>query len=302
MIAIKTEGLSKYFNSKKAIDDLNLEVPEGVIFGYLGPNGAGKTTTIRLLLNLAKPNKGNAYIFGENIKKTRNYLNKIGFLPEIPSFYNFFNAREFLHFIAEISSIKNPNKKIDETLKTVGLINEKRRIGTYSRGMKQRLGIAQAIFNDPPLLILDEPTSALDPEGRHEMLNLIASFKGRKTVFFSTHILGDAERICDMVGIIKEGKLIVNDSIENIKKNHSKRTLLIDVDMNQKLMKILEHLNWVESISLINNSLIVKTKDLLIAQKELPQIITKEKMLLNKWEVLEPTLEDIFLEVIKNVN
>jgi len=239
MLAIKTEGLSKCFNAKKAVDDLNLEVPEGVIFGYLGPNGAGKTTTIRLLLSLAKPTKGNAYILGENIRETRSYLSKIGFLPEAPSFYNFFTAREFLHFIADISGMTKPDQKIEEVLETVGLQKERKRIGTYSRGMKQRLGIAQAILSDPPLLILDEPTSSLDPEGRKEMLDLIASFKGRKTVFFSTHILSDVERICDMVGIIKEGRLILSDSIENVKKSYSKRTLLIEVDKPEKLMEIL---------------------------------------------------------------
>ncbi len=303
MLAIKTEGLSKYFNDKKAVDDLNLEVPEGVIFGYLGPNGAGKTTTIRLLLSLAKATKGNAYILGENIRETRSYLSKIGFLPEVPGFYNFFNAREFLHFIADISGMTKPSQKIEEVLETVGLQKERKRIGTYSRGMKQRLGIAQAILSDPPLLILDEPTSALDPEGRKETLDLIASFKGRKTVFFSTHILGDVERICDMVGIIKEGRLMLSDSIENIKKGHSKRTLLIEVDKPKKLMEILQYLSWVESVSILNNNgIMLEVKDLPTAQKELPQIMTKEKILLNKWELMEPTLEDIFLEVVHNDN
>jgi ABC-2 type transport system ATP-binding protein len=303
MLAIKTEGLSKYFNAKKAVDDLNLEVPEGVIFGYLGPNGAGKTTTIRLLLSLAKPTKGNAYILGENIRETRSYLSKIGFLPEVPSFYNFFNAREFLHFIADISGMTKPDQKIEEVLETVDLQKERKRIGTYSRGMKQRLGIAQAMLSDPPLLILDEPTSSLDPEGRKETLDLITSFKGRKTVFFSTHILGDVERICDMVGIIKEGRLMLSDSIENIKKSHSKRTLLIEVDKPKKLMEILQYLNWVESMSSLNNNgIMLEVKDLPTAQKELPQIITKEKILLNKWELMEPTLEDIFLKVVHNGN
>ena len=303
MLAIKTEGLSKYFNNKKAVENLNLQVPEGVIFGYLGPNGAGKTTTIRLLLSLAKPTKGRAYILGENISKSRNYLKKIGFLPEVPSFYNFFTAKEFLNFISDISGMVKPNKKIEEMLQLVELNKEKKRIGTYSRGMKQRLGIAQAILSDPPLLILDEPTSALDPEGRKETLDLIASFKGQKTVFFSTHILGDVEKICDMVGIIKEGRLVLNDSIENLKKSHSKRTLFIEVDKPKKLMETLQYLNWVEEMSPVNkNGIILQVKDLQFAQKSLPEILSKENILLNKWELKEPTLEDIFLEVVHNGN
>ena len=301
MLAIKTEGLSKYFKDRRAVDNLNLEVPEGVIFGYLGPNGAGKTTTIRLLLSLAKPTEGTAYILGKNIKETRNYLNKIGFLPEVPSFYNFFNAREFLHFIADLSGMEKPDKRIEDVLEIVNLKKEKKRIGAYSRGMKQRMGIAHAILSDPPLLILDEPTSALDPEGRKEILDLISSFKGYKTVFFSTHILSDAERICDMVGIIKDGKLILSDSIDNIKKSYTKRTLLIEVDRPEKLMEVLHNLNWVESMSPINNKGIkLEVKDLMAAQKELPQIIIKEKILLYKWELIEPNLEDIFLEAVHN--
>ncbi len=303
MLAIKTEGLSKYFNNKKAVEDLNLQVPEGAIFGYLGPNGAGKTTTIRLLLSLAKPTKGEAYILGENVSKSRNYLKKIGFLPEVPSFYSFFTAKEFLNFISDISGMIKPNKKIEEMLQLVGLNKEKKRIGTYSRGMRQRLGIAQAMLSDPPLLILDEPTSALDPEGRKETLDLIASFKGQKTVFFSTHILGDVERICDMVGIIKEGRLVLNDSIENLKKSHSKRTLFIEVDKPKKLMETLQYLGWVEAMFPVNkNGIMLEVKDLQFAQKSLPEILSKENILLNKWELKEPTLEDIFLEVVHNDN
>jgi ABC-2 type transport system ATP-binding protein len=175
MTVIKTEGLCKYFRDKKALEDLNLEISKGVIFGYLGPNGAGKTTTIRVLLNLAKPTRGTAYILGEDIRRSRNYLRKIGFLPDVPNFYNFFTAREFLSFIGDITGIEDPKRKIEEVLELVGLRNERGKIGTYSRGMKQRLGIAQALLSDPEILILDEPTSSLDPQGRKEVLDLIYS-------------------------------------------------------------------------------------------------------------------------------
>ncbi|HOP95618.1 MAG TPA: ABC transporter ATP-binding protein [Dictyoglomaceae bacterium] len=296
MNVIETFNLSKYFKDKRAVDDLNLEIPEGVIFGYLGPNGAGKTTTIKLLLNLIKPTKGYAIILGENITKNKNYLKKIGFLPDVPSFYNFFTACEYLDTIADIVGVNKV--RIDEVLEIVELKNEKRRIGTFSRGMKQRLGIAQALLSDPEILILDEPTSALDPQGRREILDLVSSLKGEKTIFFSTHILSDVERVCDRVGIIKEGKLILNDDIEKLKKTFSKRVILVGVNEKYKLMERLKKEDWVEEISLSTDGLKIKVKDIEKAGKLIPQIISEENISLYRFELLEPTLEEIFLEVV----
>ncbi len=297
MNAIETEGLCKYFREKKALDNLNLEVPKGIIFGYLGPNGAGKTTTIRVFLNLVKPTKGTAYILGEDIRESRNYLRKIGFLPDVPNFYNFFTAREFLSFIADITDIENPKKRIEEILELVGLKNEKGRIGTYSRGMKQRLGLAQALLPDPELLILDEPTSSLDPQGRKEVLDLIHSLKDNKTIFFSTHILTDVERICDRIGILKEGRLLLEDDIENIKKRYRRRRILIEVDDLKRFSERIKETLKPNSIEVKNNSIIIEVLEIYNTLKEIPQIIVQENLLLEKLEVLEPSLEDIFLEV-----
>ncbi|HOP56112.1 MAG TPA: ABC transporter ATP-binding protein [bacterium] len=298
MAIIKTEGLSKYFGKKKALENLNLEVPEGIIFGYLGPNGAGKTTTIRLLLNLARPTGGTAYVLGEDIKNSRSYLKRVGFLPDVPNFYNFFTAREFLSFIADISGIDNPGEKTEEVLELIGLKNERGRIGGYSRGMKQRLGLAQALLPDPELLILDEPTSSLDPQGRKEILDLICSFKGKKTVFFSTHILSDVERICDRIGILKEGRLLIEDNIEDIKKRYTRHRILIEVDDTEKLIEKVNGLSQIKSIERRNNNgLVLEVSDILPVQIDIPKIIVEENLILKKWEILEPSLEDIFLEV-----
>lgn len=302
MIAIKTEGLCKYFKDKKALENLNLEISKGVIFGYLGPNGAGKTTTIRVLLNLAKPTKGTAYILGEDIRKSRNYLRRVGFLPDVPNFYNFFTAREFLSFIGDITGIEDSKRKIEETLELVGLRNERGKIGTYSRGMKQRLGIAQALLSDPEILILDEPTSSLDPQGRKEILDLIYSLKGKKTVFFSTHILTDVERICDRIGILKEGRLLLEDSIENIKRRYWKRRILIEVDNSERLLKRLrENLKPVFLDVRDNNSIILEVTDINSALRDIPRIIVQEDLILERLELLEPSLEDIFLEVTNGI-
>jgi len=301
MSAIVTEGLTKYFKDKKALDNLNLVVPKGVIFGYLGPNGAGKTTTIRLLLNLAKPTRGTAYILGEDIRKSRNYLRKVGFLPDVPNFYNFFTAREFLRFIADITDIENPKKKIEEVLELVGLRNEKRKIGTYSRGMKQRLGLAQALLPDPEILILDEPTSSLDPQGRKEVLDLIYSLEGDKTVFFSTHILTDVERICDRIGILREGRLLLEDSIENIKRRYWKRRILVEVDDLEKFSNIVKETLPTNLLEIKNNGIIIEVSDIQYALKEIPKLIIQEDLLLKRLEILEPSLEDIFLEVTNDI-
>lgn len=297
MNIVETYNLCKYYKDKKAVENLNLEVPEGVIFGYLGPNGAGKTTTIKLLLNLAKPTSGYALVLGEDIRRSKEYLKNIGFLPDVPNFYNCFTAKEYLSIIADIIGIKK--EKVDEVLEIVDLKNEKKRIGTFSRGMKQRLGIAQALLPNPKLLILDEPTSALDPQGRKEVLDLIASLRGEKTIFFSTHILSDVEKICDRVGILKEGKLLLNDTIDNLKRKFSRRILHIEVSHPHKLSERLRREFWVEDISFTNkNTMQVKVKDIEKAQREIPRFILEEDILLYHFEFLEPTLEDIFFEVI----
>lgn len=297
MSVIRTEGLCKYFGDKRALQDLDLNVPEGVIFGYLGPNGAGKTTTIRILLNLAKPTRGTAYVLGEDIRKSRRYLKNVGFLPDVPNFYNFFTAREFLSFMADISEIENPKGRIEEILELVGLKNEKGKIGGYSRGMKQRLGLAQALLPDPKLIILDEPTSSLDPQGRKEILDLIRSFKGDKTVFFSTHILSDAERICDRIAILKEGRLVIEDTLENIKKRYSTHRILIETSNTERLIERIKGLVQIKSVERRNNGIVLEVSDIFPIQMYIPKIIVEEKLLLERWEVLEPTLEDIFLEV-----
>jgi len=296
MNLIETFNLCKYYKNKKALDNLNLEVPDGIIFGYLGPNGAGKTTTIRLLLNLAKPTNGYAIIMGENILKSKNYLRKIGFLPDVPNFYNYFTAKEYLKILAEILGVDK--KRVDEVLELVDLKNEKKRIGTFSRGMKQRLGIAQTLLHNPKLLILDEPTSALDPQGRKEILDLIKSLKGSKTIFFSTHILSDVEKICDRVAIIKDGKLLLNENVEELKKRYAKRLITIEVDNKDILLEKLKDKPWVINITTHNKSLLLNINNISMAQKEIPKIISENNLSLIHFEFLEPTIEDIFFEVI----
>ncbi len=211
-VAIRCEELTKFYGDVKALDHLNLEVPIGSTFGFLGRNGAGKTTTMRLLTGLAKPTDGTAWIDGietTNGNPAAGY--KYGYLPQQPVFYGWMRAREYLDYVGRLFKMPEQKRKqrIAEVLEQVGLSSAaKRRISGFSGGMKQRLGIAQAILHEPKVLLLDEPTSALDPAGRYEVLDWIRSLNGGVTVFLSSHILGDIERICDQVAILHQGKLV----------------------------------------------------------------------------------------------
>jgi ABC-2 type transport system ATP-binding protein len=217
MRAIEIVGLEKIYNagfwrkrSKRALRPLNLVVDEGEIFGFLGPNGAGKTTTLKILMGLVFPTAGTARILGMELDDPA-MKSQIGFLPEQPYFYDHLTARELLHYYGQLSGVdgKQLSRKVEAVLEQVKLSNSANvQLRKFSKGMLQRVGIAQAILHDPKVVFLDEPMSGLDPMGRREVRNLIEELKARgKTVFFSTHILSDAEALCDRVGIIHHGEL-----------------------------------------------------------------------------------------------
>ena len=211
-LAIRCEGLSRSYGEIQAVKNLNLKVKKGTIFGFLGRNGAGKTTTIRLLTGLANPTSGSAWIDGViTTAGDSTAREKFGYLPQDPAFYRWMTPLEYLDYVARLFRIPVIHRKqrIDETLNQVGLKEAARRkIGGFSGGMIQRLGIAQALIHNPPVLFLDEPTSALDPAGRHEVLELIDGLRGKVTVFLSSHILSDIERVCETIGVIHKGDLL----------------------------------------------------------------------------------------------
>src|SRR5690554_2869502 len=194
-----------------------MTVAQNSVFGFVGQNGAGKTTTMKIILGLLKADGGSITVCGEKVSYGDTKTNRhIGFLPDVPEFYGYMRPKEYLKLCGEITGLSAQaiRNRSEELLALVGLKDVNRRIGGFSRGMKQRLGIAQALLNEPRLLICDEPTSALDPIGRKQILDILATVRGKTTVIFSTHILSDVERICDHIGILHHGKIILSGTMQ----------------------------------------------------------------------------------------
>lgn len=215
---IKIEGLTKSYGKFLAVDDVNLEIKKGEVFGFLGPNGAGKTTTIKSILGLIKPSEGNIHIMGRSVQKQRREaLLGVGYLPEYMNLYSNLTGRETLEFFAKLRNA--PKSEVDRLLKQVGMTEAAdKKIGEYSKGMAQKIALAQALLGNPPLLILDEPTSGLDPTAITMVKRLVKYYTDKGgTVFFSSHILPNVQEVADRVGIISDGKLRAIDSVDNLR-------------------------------------------------------------------------------------
>jgi ABC-2 type transport system ATP-binding protein len=208
--AIETIGLTKHYPGVAALSDLSLAVPAGSIYGFLGPNGSGKSTTLKLLAGLIRPTSGSASVFGVPLSAGAAYRSEVGYLAQDPRFYDWMTGREILKFVAALGArTTSEDAKIDDVLARVGLGDAAdRATKTYSGGMRQRLGIAQALVTNPRVVLLDEPASALDPIGRREVLDLLGELRGEVTVFYSTHILDDVQRVSDHVAILDGGRLV----------------------------------------------------------------------------------------------
>ncbi|MGD9910650.1 MAG: ABC transporter ATP-binding protein [Candidatus Izemoplasmatales bacterium] len=302
--AVTIKNLVKDYHGMNAVNHLNLNVPEGSIYGFLGPNGAGKTTTLKMIIGMTEPTAGEIEIFGNKLTfGSDQYRDQIGFLPDVPGFYDWMNAKEFLSFSGSLYHIEPSQlaSRIKELLEIVGLTkNAKKKIGAYSRGMKQRLGIAQALINNPKIILLDEPVSALDPMGRKEVMDIIASLAGKVTVFFSTHILADVERVCDRVVIIKDGVALLEDTIEHIRQLSISRTIEIDFDQMDAtyFQTLVKDEPWVDSIHIDGTKALIQTNDLDQARLEMYALIHRERLMIRKFAIVESTLEDIFFKVV----
>ena len=300
--AIELRGLTKRFGSTVALDQVDLAVRPGIVFGFLGRNGAGKTTALRILSGLARPTAGSAYVLGHDVTHATDAVRaRIGFLPDVPGFYPWMTAREYLALAGRLFGLDQPiiQTRTDALLEMAGLASVTARVGGYSRGMKQRLGIAQALINAPSLLMLDEPTSALDPIGRREVLEMVASLRGRTTVFFSTHILADVERVCDAVAILERGRVVENADIAELTARSAANRLVVEVegaDAVSSLQRELAGRAWVKSIEINEQTLRVTAVDLAAAQREIPAAIAAAGVALRRFEIDEASLEDVFVE------
>jgi ABC-2 type transport system ATP-binding protein len=306
---IKVINLNKKYGDFEVLKNICFEIKKGTIYGFLGPNGAGKTTTMNILSGLIDFNGGQVYLDGEDFKKNkRQLLRKVGYLPQNPVFYNYMNANEYLHFIGEIANMTE--KKIRErTIELLDIVklteSAKRKIGQYSGGMKQRLGIAVALFNKPEIVFLDEPTSALDPEGRMEILEFIKDLKSAgTTVFLSTHILSDIERVCDEVSILDKGQILISDNLENLKNKYIQP--IFDIEFEKQcvnLDKILLDFKWIEKVLIKENKASIYVNNLDIAKLELLKFLVQGENTILSYDLRKSNLEDIFIRLVnKNDN
>lgn len=288
--------IEKRFGEKQVLQDVSFSVPEHTVFGFVGQNGAGKTTAMKLILGLLTSDGGEISVNGMPVHYGNTVTNRfVGYLPDVPEFYSYMTPAEYLRFCGEITGM--PTKEIkgrcEELLCLVGLEKENRRIKGFSRGMKQRLGIAQALFNRPKLLICDEPTSALDPAGRKELLDILVNAKKQTTVLFSTHILSDVEHICDEIAFLHDGRIVLQGSLEEVRT--IKKTTAFELELEQS-----EDARMLSSV-FPNLKAIGRSSLLLEDAGHLPDVLrflADKRIPVLRIERQEASLEELFMEVV----
>jgi len=304
---VSTRGLTKRYRLDVALDDLDLDVPAGCVFGFLGPNGAGKTTTLRLLTGLARPTAGSATVAGiDATTGGRALAERIGALDQDPRYYGWMTGRELLTFVGRLHGLDGAalRARVHEVLETIGLVDAaKRRIGGYSGGMRQRLGIGQAILPRPSVLFLDEPVSSLDPAGRRDVLELIGRLRGTCTVFMSTHILNDVERVCDRVGILDHGRLVTEAPMDELLASHARPILELDPEPDQDaavaaLAATVRAQAWTRDVRVEHGLIRVFVTDAERAAAEVLPLVVTSGVRLARFERVRPTLEDVFLALV----
>jgi ABC-2 type transport system ATP-binding protein len=302
MSLLQVTDLKKNFGKENAVRGLTFQLEQGKCVALLGPNGAGKTTTLRMLAGLLEPSSG-GIIFNEQQGVT-DYRKWLGYLPQNPTFYGWMSGQEYIRFVAGLSGMeqKEIGRRTEAVLEKVGLQDAaKRRISGYSGGMKQRLGFAQALVHEPKLLILDEPVSALDPIGRREVINLLREIRQETTVLFSTHVLHDAEEICDDILVMAKGRLAEQGSLSSLREKHRQPLVIVQVERER------EALTWLDSLKSKPYVIIADIKadiaeltvhDLGSARDDLMREATEKRIPLVRFEAGSSSLEDMFVKVV----
>jgi ABC-2 type transport system ATP-binding protein len=300
MSLIQIKGLKKSFQGNEVIKGLDFKLEKGKCIALLGPNGAGKTTTLRMLSGLMKPTEGS--ISFSEAKKDGDIRHLIGYLPQFPVFYDWMSGFEFLQYVAKLAGLtsKEAKERSLELLELVGISDAKnRRVGKYSGGMKQRLGIAQAIIHRPQLVMLDEPVSALDPFGRREVLELLEGLKKETTILFSTHILNDAEEVCDEVLFLHNGEIVESGTMDELRERHQQAKIdLIFSRKTEEMESTFRNHRLTKSILIEGNRISVFVTNLESARKEFLKLISEKDWQLDKFEMSSMTLEDVFMKVV----
>ncbi|MFJ7182577.1 ABC transporter ATP-binding protein [Lysinibacillus xylanilyticus] len=297
---LEIKNITKKFKQKTAVNDFSMVINANECVGLIGPNGAGKSTLIQIIADILNADKGEIFLDGQKISSMKN---QIGYLPQYPNFFSWMTAFETLYFMGTLSGIANNElqKEIPLLLEKVGLGKEAHlHAGTFSGGMKQRLGIAQALLHKPALMIMDEPVSALDPIGRREVLNLIKEIKKDTTVLFSTHILSDAEEICERFVMIKNGQKIEDATKSELLKRHQESAIFLMIrKADFQWLTMLEQLSYVKKIENCGNGFKIHVKNLETDANRLIQHGLDSKVMFTKFEVgIQDNLEEIFLELV----
>lgn len=303
---IETEGLTKKFKDFTAVDHIKLEVKKGDIFGFLGPNGAGKTTTIRMLTTILTPSSGTATVCGHDIlKEPISVRSKIGLMPESPGFYQNMSGFDILMFYAEFYGIPKAERKrkATELMETMGLSDfMKKKVKTYSHGMRKRVALAQALINDPELLILDEPTGGLDPRGTHSFRMMIKDLRNKgMTIFLSSHILPEVQQLCNKVGIINKGHIVAVDTIENLTSKivtkGNRNVFVTGEGITQPMLGEIQKLQGIVSIQPYETGVNFIVDTQVDVAPEINRIMVLGGARIRSIYLSEPSLEDVFLSL-----
>jgi ABC-2 type transport system ATP-binding protein len=300
---ITTQNLSKKFDNNLAVDDLNLEVSEGEVFGFLGPNGAGKTTTVRMLTSLIGPTSGSALVNGYQIGKQDTEIRRsVGILTEAPGMYDNLSAEFNLEIYANLYEVKDPKGQVEKYLRMLGLWDRRQdEAGTFSKGMKQKLAIARALLHEPRILFLDEPTAALDPEASHLVHDFISELrKEGRTIFLCTHNLDEADRLCDRVGVFKTHLLVV-DTPSNLRSQLFGRRVVFHLSAsNETIAASIRALPFVREAKVYENKLIVNLEDPEAHNPEIIRMLVGAGADIQFVGELRHSLEDVYLQLVKN--
>lgn len=277
-----------------------MSIPEGSVFGFIGENGAGKTTTMKMALGLLSPDAGEIFVLEEKVRFGMTKTNRhVGYLPDVPQFYPFMRPREYLRFCGEIVGLSPAQitRRSQELLDLVGLGETNKRIGTFSRGMKQRLGVAQALINSPKLLICDEPTSALDPVGRKEVLDILRQISSTTTVIFSTHVLSDVERICDRAAVLHQGHIVLEGTLSELKDRHGSSGLAVEFSHPSDTHRFCELVPQRLIAQRTETEVTLSTTDEADERRVL-KLLAKHDILPVKFEAIAPSVENLYLEAV----